>query len=157
MEWLAIRNPTVSEVGRIVSKWEKIIEPPRAERDPVTGPMHRAPHYGHQIAPYVWRLGADALIERLMSGSKVLVATLTSVPDEMVGWVVYQEVEDAVRIHMVYVLGDARRKGIARALLEEAVTGRPWMVTYSTRSGRALLESTFRISSNAGSEERALV
>lgn len=62
----------------------------------------------------VYAHGQDALIQKLLFRSEVLVAYFEEVPDEVLGWAC---LEGDV-CHWVYVKGVYRRRGIASGLVE---------------------------------------
>ena len=151
-----IRPATDAERRQIAERWVRCIEPqrtrvldpasgrkvriPAADRDSLMGTMYRAPR--GKIAPSLWRMLARQLVEALLPSSHALVLTSDAV-DEPVGWAVF----DAERLHFVYVLGDARLRGVARSLVRAAFAqaGATLRPTYSTESGRALMLSVARL------------
>lgn len=60
----------------------------------------------------------DPIVDRLCLDSRVLVAYFPDVPDEVLGYVIY----DKKTIHWLYVKKPYRSSGIANILLEEVFT-----------------------------------
>lgn len=72
-----------------------------------------------KAAYYAWQRGnIDALLTR---GATVLVARDVESPVYAYGWLCAERVADAVCVHFAYCKRDWRQRGVARALLDEAV------------------------------------
>jgi GNAT superfamily N-acetyltransferase len=141
---IEIREATPAERARIHERWVRIVRPPKAETDPIMGALVRAPKHGHRMSPSIWHRAIDKELGRLLTESSVLVVD-GPVAGEPVGWVVYQ----GDRLHMVYVFGPARRRGVGKALVEHAMRNVNPRVTYCTEPGRLLLLSVARTRASA--------
>lgn len=87
-----------------------------------------------------YKTGQNEIMDRLLGRGQVWVATLTEVPDEVLGWVCFDE----TAIHYVYVKQAYRRRGIATSLI--ALAGAR-VFTHQTRAWRPLA-TRFRLQFN---------
>ena len=74
--------------------------------------------------------GLHSRVSRALRHGRLLMAVALDEPDIFLGYALVEESEAAVRVHYVYVLAHARRKGLARALVETAVGDTPDKARY---------------------------
>jgi hypothetical protein len=107
----------------------------------------RTPSPRMLVRPSTYRLMCDLLVDELVQSSHSQVVCLASIPDEPLGWVVFQgpSYPDVSRtLHYIRVLGPARRHGIGSHLLRWIEYDESWVNSFMTPDGSSLLESLKR-------------
>jgi GNAT superfamily N-acetyltransferase len=87
-----------------------------------------------EVAFPTYRTGQNRVMENLLARAPVWVATLEDVPDEVLGWVCY----DDKAVHYLYVKQAYRKRRIATALLSLARAAGAKEFTHPTRAGKPL-------------------
>jgi GNAT superfamily N-acetyltransferase len=102
------------------------------------------------MTPTVYRQAMRLFVRETLRDANILVADLEAVPDEPVGWIAYQD----ETVFYVRVLGDARRRGVASALVEASGAKVP---AYLTPEGGALFGINYRpgaVTEDGGADAR---
>ena len=103
----------------------------------------------HDIAPHVWHRLYRVGIRDILSepDTRVVVATLSDLPDEVIGWVCWTTfVDHPLNLHYVFVKQEARRRGIASRLVRCALQNvgtRGYRATHRTWPWKRLEASLF--------------
>lgn len=91
------------------------------------------------IVPDLYKEAMTLLVRKLVDEAELRVACMTAVPDEPIGWIAF---EPGGVLHFVRVLGQARRLGVATALLDAAALTQAMLTaTFMTQEGELLLAS----------------
>lgn len=122
---------------------EVVVTRPYRETDKnfVLSTALRGLYYGEpwyqQIPKDIFMTKYHAYLERLIArkDTYIRVACLQDEPDVILGYAIFGEAEDMVKLHYVFVKSPFRRIGIARSLLPINISS----VTHLTRVGASLL------------------
>jgi hypothetical protein len=96
---------------------------------------------GHRHDPYIvshslWLKAHMGLVDRLLKTSEVVVATLPDMPDEPIGWAVFEADDERRVLHFVHVVRAARRSLVATQLVLHT---RCSSASHMTPEGRGLV------------------
>lgn len=136
---LIFRPAARDEYQSIVDQWARSFEPQSGGRDPLVR-VSMSPDL--RVSPRVWYRGHRMAVRELLEQHGATVATHATEPDGCLAWACWSAPRT---LHYVFTIRDARRRGIAQALLQSLGFERSPRTTHHTSAGARLVEKAWPI------------
>lgn len=145
IEGLTLRPVSQDEYPLIVDSWVRSYSGFSSSDEP---DAHRKSYNAqlpfNYMQQWLWFKMHRNMVKNLLDGSNVAVATLESVPDEVVGWICWQDPTDQfpLVVHYTFVKSHVRRYGVASKMMNMVLSRadeRGFRSSHITRDGRAFM------------------
>lgn len=119
---IILRGPTENDFNFLIDSWSKELKG----------------HFPYKLIPEkTFFIGQNKIINLLLKNSLVLIASPKEYCDQILGYIVFEKIEQETIIHFTYVKKVFRNNGIGKKLLhaaDERFSTKPIIITHLPRS-----------------------